>query len=277
MLTELQHKLLKKVSSGAPNSCSGIAYVGKSKIATLLGKRFLQTLKGKTIIDFGCGEGLEAVELARNGAGRVFGIDIRANVLEIAKRHAIAAGVQDICQFGLTAEEPADIIISLDSFEHYSDPIGVLHTMSSLLKPHGKVIAAFGPTWYHPFGGHLFSVFPWAHLVFSEKALIRWRSDFKEDGATKFGEVAGGLNQISIRRFESLVAASPLEVGEMELVPIRKLKLLHNRITREFTTAVVRCQLIRRHAPMSIVQTTVCPAIDCSDTQPIRSAVSRAL
>jgi hypothetical protein len=56
-------------------------------------------------------------------------------------------------------------------------------------------------------GGHLFSVFPWAHLIFSEQALIRWRSDFKSDGATRFSEVAGGLNQMTIRRFERLIAA----------------------------------------------------------------------
>ncbi len=39
--------------------------------------------------------------------------------------------------------------------------------------PHGAVYASFGPTWYHPLGGHLFSVFPWAHPIFSEKEPIR--------------------------------------------------------------------------------------------------------
>ncbi len=51
--------------------------------------------------------------------------------------------------------------------------------MNTLLQPAGEVLVSFGPTWYHPLGGHLFSVFPWAHLIFSEKALIRWRSTFK--------------------------------------------------------------------------------------------------
>jgi hypothetical protein len=58
--------------------------------------------------------------------------------------------------------------------------------MRRMIKPDGCVIAAFGPTWFHPLGGHLFSVFPWAHLIFTERALIRWRSDFKTDGATRF-------------------------------------------------------------------------------------------
>ena len=80
--------------------------------------------------------------------------------------------------------------------------------MDQHLQPGGEVLVSFGPTWYHPLGGHLFSVFPWAHLIFSEKALISWRSAFKTDGATRFSEVAGGLNQMTIAKFEALVAAA---------------------------------------------------------------------
>ncbi len=245
MLTELQYKILKRISPGEPATCSGAAYAGKSKLAILLGQDFLQRIKGKTVIDFGCGEGAEAIEIAQNGATRVFGVDIREHLLEVARQSAIAAGVQNICQFGLRTEELADVILSLDSFEHFSDPAGVLSLMATLLKPGGEVIASFGPTWYHPLGGHLFSVFPWAHLVFSEQALIRWRSEFKTDGATKFGEVAGGLNQMTIGKFERFVANSPFEMVELDLVPIRKLKQVHNRLTREFATALVRCRLVK--------------------------------
>jgi hypothetical protein len=89
-------------------------------------------------------------------------------------------------------------------------------------------------------------VFPWAHLLFSEKALVGWRSTFKTDGATRFSEVAGGLNQMTIARFEKLVAASPLKFSAIELVPIKKLQRFHNRLTREFATAIVRCRLVKR-------------------------------
>jgi hypothetical protein len=85
-------------------------------------------------------------------------------------------------------------------------------------------------------------------LLFSEQALIRWRSTFKTDGATRFHEVAGGLNQITIDRFEQLVDRSPMQFSAFELVPIRKLESIHNLWTREFTTAVVRCHLTRRTA-----------------------------
>ena len=249
MFSTLQYKILKAISPGEPDTCSGTAYVGKSKLAILLGQEFLKKIQGKTVIDFGCGEGAEAIEIAQHGATKVIGVDIRANMIETARQKAQAARVANICEFGYSAKEPADVIVSLDSFEHFADPAQVLQVMNSLLKPNGEIIASFGPTWYHPLGGHLFSVFPWAHLIFSEKALIRWRSDFKSDGATKFGEVAGGLNQMTIRKFEQLVANSPFQVEELDLVPIRKLKPVHNRLSREFTTALVRCRMAKRHSP----------------------------
>ena len=118
--------------------------------------------------------------------------------------------------------------------------------MAEMLKPTGYVLASFGPTWYHPLGGHLFSVFPWAHLIFSENALCRWRSHIRSDGAKRFREVEGGLNQMTIRRFERTVASSPLKLESLEAIPIRATRMFHNYATREFLTAIVRCKLRAR-------------------------------
>jgi SAM-dependent methyltransferase len=246
MFTNLQYRILKKISPAAPDCCSGSVYEGKSKLAVLMGDEFFPKIAGKVIIDFGCGEGADAVEMAGGGAKRVIGIDIREHVLQEARQKALRAGVHDTCLFVSSTKETADIVVSVDAFEHFADPAGILRILSSLLQPAGEVLVSFGPTWHHPLGGHLFSVFPWAHLIFSEKALIRWRSTFKTDGATRFSEVAGGLNQMTIVRFEQLVADSPLQFADFELVPIKKLRRLHNRLTREFTTAVVRCRLVKR-------------------------------
>jgi len=159
------------------------------------------------------------------------------------------AGVADRVAFGTECREPVDAIISLDAFEHFEDPASILKTMDAMLKPGGRLHASFGPTWFHPYGGHLFSVFPHAHLIFTERSLIRWRSDFKSDGATRFHEVAGGLNRMTIGRFERLVEGSPLRCEELETVPIRKFRPLANRWSREFTTAVVRARLVKPVGP----------------------------
>jgi SAM-dependent methyltransferase len=246
MLTNIQYRILKRISPGNPDCCSGCVYDGKSKLAVLMGPDFFTKIVGKVIVDFGCGEGADAIEMAGKGAKRVIGIDIREDLLQAARQKALTAGVQNTCLFASSTKELAEIVVSMDAFEHFADPAGILRTMNTLLQPAGEVLVSFGPTWYHPLGGHLFSVFPWAHLIFSEKALIRWRSTFKTDGATRFSEVAGGLNQMTIAKFKKLVAGSPLKFASLELAPIRKLRGFHNRFTREFTTAVVRCRLVKR-------------------------------
>ncbi len=165
------------------------------------------------------------------GAAHVIALDIQEHFLSKARAAAELAGVEDRCEFTSETDKEADIIISLDSL----NPEDILVQMHRLLNLHGRVMAAFEPTRYHPFGGHLFSVFPPAHLLFSERALIRWRSDFKHDGATCFAEVAGGLNMMTISRFEQIVKNSPLESEYIELVPIRKIALNAGRLTREWT------------------------------------------
>lgn len=243
MLDSLQYRILKSLYPQSPDLLAESG--GKSKLH-LLGDKFLCKIPGKTIIDFGCGCGNEAIEMAQRGANRVIGIDIREDHLETARGAAAKAGVQDSCSFATATSEKADIIVSVDAFEHFSDPAAILRIMGSLLKPDGVMLISFGPTWYHPLGGHLFSVFPWAHLFFSESALVRWRSTFKSDGATRFSEVAGGLNQITIGKFRKIVAQSDFDLLQIEQVPIRKLKPVHNRLTQEFTTALVRGELVKR-------------------------------
>ena len=246
----LGYHILRRISpTGESAAGDGAAYRNRSKLETLLGPDIWREIAGKSVIDFGCGAGDEAIELAQRGATRVTGIDIRESALALARRSAAEHGVADTCEFVTSTDRPADVIISIDAFEHFDDPGSILETMARLLKPEGAVLVAFGPPWLHPLGGHLFSVFPWAHLVFTERALIRWRSDFKSDGATRFREVEGGLNQMTVERFLRVAGRSPLEAERFETVPIRRLRPIHNRLTREFVTAIVRCRLVHRRDP----------------------------
>lgn len=228
--------------NGAVERCDiATAYIGRSKIEVLLGSGIWDTTRDKDVLDFGCGPGSEVVEIAEHGARHVIGVDLRQKWLDLGIAHAAARGVEGRCTFASAWREPVDLIISLDSFEHFNDPAGVLEHMRGLLRPGGRVLAAFGPTWYHPLGGHIYSVFPFSHLLFSERALVRWRSLHKSDGATTIAE--SGLNKMTIQRFIRLVDASPLRFASFELLPIRPLRWIANRATREFTTAAVRCVL----------------------------------
>ena len=246
---ECGYRILRKLSPGGSVSCcDGRVADDKSHKLALFGDQFWNDIKGRNVIDFGCGYGMETIEMARRGATTVMGIDIRDSVLAVARTKATEAGVSSICTFATTAPDLlADTIVSIDAFEHFENPAAILEVMAKMLRADGCAWISFGPPWYHPAGGHLFSVFPWAHLVFTERCLIRWRSDFKSDGATRFSEVAGGLNQMTIRRFIRLVEQSPLEFDFLQCVPIRRVRWLASRPTREFFTSIVRCRLVKSH------------------------------
>lgn len=214
-----------------------------TKLEQFFGEDIFDIIHGKSIIDFGCGTGNQAVQMAKMGAGKVIGIDIQESRLATGRKLAEQLSVDGICSFAAETNERADIIISKDACEHFFDTVAVLRQMSKLLKPDGFVLAAFGPTWLHPYGGHLFSVFPWAHLIFSENALIRWRSDFKSDGATRFCEVEGGLNQLTIANFERSVEKSPFRFEWIDTVPIKGIFLFKHKILREVGSSLVRCKL----------------------------------
>lgn len=248
----LGYRLLRRLSPGQTGNNDYTAYVGRSKMEVLFGADVWSEFAGKVVLDFGCEGGLEAIEIAQHGARKVIGLDLYEDTLVGARKRAAEAGVGDRCVFTTQVTEKVDVIMSLDAFEHFNDPSAILRIMRSLLKDDGYILTCFGPTWYHPLGGHGFSVFPWAHLVFTEKALMRWYGEFSPEGATRFSEVRGGLNQLTISRFEKIVAESDFQFADFRAVPIRKLRPIANRLTREFTTAVVKCKLVpRQHSTTS--------------------------
>lgn len=245
------HRLYPPSPDGRPvqQLVYGLPYAATFR--NLLGSGWEGAIQGKTVLDFGCGNGRGCVELVQHGAGRAIGVDVRQDRIDMAQELARSAGVEARCKFGMQLpEDRADYAVSVDAFEHFDDPEDVLRTIYASLVPGGAFVVSFGPTWYHPYGGHFFSVFPWSHLMFSERAQIRWRAGFKSDGATCFSEVEGGLNCMTISHFESMATNSGFTIATLRLVPIRRLRWVHKRISREFTTALVECLLVKPLTPV---------------------------
>ena len=102
------------------------------------------TLKGKRILDVGCGGGILSESLALEGA-TVVGIDLAEAGLEVAKLHLLESGL-DIDYQSISAEDLAeketesfDVIACLEMLEHVPDPSLVIEACSKLVKPQGKV------------------------------------------------------------------------------------------------------------------------------------------
>ncbi len=107
-------------------------------------------LKGKTVVDIGCGSGGITVGLARDfGAGRVIGLDVEAPVCAAARRRAEAAGVADRVEIRQVAPGPmplpdgaADVVFSKDSIVHIADKDALARDAFRVLKPGGWFAAS---------------------------------------------------------------------------------------------------------------------------------------
>lgn len=101
-------------------------------------------LFNKEIIDVGCGGGILAESLAQLGA-KVTGIDMGQEPLNVAKLHALEAGVEVNYQ-KITAEEQAqqhpqhyDVVTCMEMLEHVPDPASIISACAQMVKPGGYV------------------------------------------------------------------------------------------------------------------------------------------
>jgi hypothetical protein len=121
-----------------------------------------------------------------------------------------------------------------------------LDQLYTLLAPGGELYISFGPPWKHPFGCHMFFLnpLPWMHFIFKEETIMAVRAGYRQDGAKRFGEVDGGLNQMTVGRFMRLAEDSKFQIAKLRLIPIKGLTwLVRNHSTREYFTSVVQCVL----------------------------------
>ncbi len=206
-------------------------------ITEIYGEYFLADIQDKSVLDFGCGYGNQAVKLALSGARYACGIDISSSFIEHAIQLSREFKVEDKTRF--LAVDPAnyydvvpkdefDIVFSLNSFEHYTNPLEILNQFKHALRPDGRAYITFGPPWYHPYGAHchFFSKLPWIHFLFSEKTVMKVRSRYRDDNAQKYSEVEGGLNQMSLRKFRKLVFQSDFKFELFELKALKNFDFL---------------------------------------------------
>jgi len=103
-------------------------------------------IKGAVVLDYCCGNGEVAIEMARQGASRVVGIDISSVAIENARVLAKDAGVNAICEFVVMdaehtefADRTFDIIHEYGAL-HHLDLQAAYSELSRILKLDGKLV-----------------------------------------------------------------------------------------------------------------------------------------
>ncbi|WP_354624390.1 bifunctional 2-polyprenyl-6-hydroxyphenol methylase/3-demethylubiquinol 3-O-methyltransferase UbiG [Psychromonas sp. MME2] len=98
----------------------------------------------KKIVDVGCGGGILAESMAKQGA-TVTGIDMAHASLQIARLHALETQQQidyqktTAEQFALTHFEQFDVVTCMEMLEHVPDPASVIKACCDMVKPGGSV------------------------------------------------------------------------------------------------------------------------------------------
>ena len=104
----------------------------------------LVDLKGKRVLDVGCGGGILSESMHFKGA-KVTGIDLGEKALNVAKLHQLESGAdvdyQCISAEQLAALEPAsfDVVTCMEMLEHVPDPAAIVAACAKLVRPNGSV------------------------------------------------------------------------------------------------------------------------------------------
>ncbi|MDR3451456.1 MAG: bifunctional 2-polyprenyl-6-hydroxyphenol methylase/3-demethylubiquinol 3-O-methyltransferase UbiG [Rhodoferax sp.] len=105
----------------------------------------LSPVAGRQVLDVGCGGGILADAMARQGA-QVLGIDLATKALKVAQLHALEAQTPDVQYREISAEALAleqpgsfDVVTCMEMLEHVPDPASVVAACAALVKPGGWV------------------------------------------------------------------------------------------------------------------------------------------
>ena len=206
-----------------------------------------EELRGRDVLDFGCGAGQLAMLFAAKSLARsITGVDIDTAALgraraELAKHPEWQGSLRfiegDVAGLPLD-DESIDLVTAFDCMEHVMEPAAILADWARVLRPGGRVLIEWFP-FKGPWGPHMEALIPvpWSHVLFGEKAMFRTAAaiyddpgfvprhwDLGPDGARKpnkwaqwesFAEQAY-VNQLDTATFRRLAHAAGFRIARFE-------------------------------------------------------------
>jgi len=146
--------------------------------------RVMGDLRGKTLLDVGCGDGLNAVMFAKMGAN-VTGIDVSPKAIELAQRRGEVNGVSDRLSLVAAPLETADLppgtfdLVWADGILHHvlDDLELVLDRLARWVKPEGLLVFAEPVNLFHALRRLRFMIPVKTEATPDERPLVRSEVD----------------------------------------------------------------------------------------------------
>ncbi|VFP86723.1 Ubiquinone biosynthesis O-methyltransferase [Candidatus Erwinia haradaeae] len=104
-------------------------------------------LFGKDVLDVGCGGGILAESMAREGA-HVTGLDMSEELLQVARLHALQTNTkihyikQTVEAYAEQCSRQYDVVTCMEMLEHVPDPCSIIDSCARLVKPGGNVFCS---------------------------------------------------------------------------------------------------------------------------------------
>jgi len=202
-----------------------------------------EKVPGAVALDYCCGNGEVAVEMARRGAKKVTGIDISEVAVRNATELARAAGVGDICDFRVMDAEktgfPDDTFDVIHEYGalHHLDLGAAFRELSRILKPDGRLVCT-----------EALRHNPLIHLY--RKRTPHLRTEWEAEHILGFPEIRSGaayFGGVSIRTFHLAALAA---------VPFRKTSIFRTLLSVLETVddLLLSIPYVRRFAWVAVVK-----------------------
>lgn len=110
--------------------------------------RELKLKPGMTVCDLGCGNGYHALVMAKSvePTGKVIGVDIQEEMLEMLQERAAKKGITNIVSVLGEFHDPklkpntVDLVLIVDAYHEFSHPELMLKALHKSLKPKGQIV-----------------------------------------------------------------------------------------------------------------------------------------
>lgn len=205
-------QLTEKLGAEPLTSLTEMAYLRIGSVRPQGAKRLGATVFDKDVLEIGCGHGEISCFLAAAGARSVVGIDLNVAHLEYARRFAaiVASCMGPEAKLPLTFQSmnayemtfPNHLFhpcrLADNTFEHFMQPETVMQQAFKVLRPGRRFTLPIFSSIYSVYGLHLKHGFklPWANVFFSEKTILRRRSNEWLKTTHRFNQMYPGRKTI---------------------------------------------------------------------------------